>query len=198
MSGEAPEDPQAELATGLSSSAAAFAVGAIVMIVGLLSEEVVSTTDLDVWPWMVAAGIAVSVGLVRLARTMRPEASAVRVLATVAGIGAIVYVLATLTFRAATAVDVALPTQLEGIFALGAVSFLSGIVLASLLAAIGLVRAAGVPRGASMLLMGMGVLFLSPLTGLLAVEPPGWLPTVSVTLLALLLLALTLRLRAAR
>jgi hypothetical protein len=197
MSGEALEDPQAELAAGLSSSAAPFAVGAIVMVVGLLSEEVVSTTDLDVWPWMVAAGIAVSVGLVRLARTMRPGASAARVLATVAGIGAIVYVLATLTFRAAAAADLALPTQLEGVFALGAVLFLGGIVLASVLAAIALARTAGVPAGASMLLMGISLLFLSPLTGLLAVEPPGWLPTVSVALMALLLLALTLRLRAA-
>jgi hypothetical protein len=166
-----------------------------VMVVGLLSEEVLRTTDLDVWPWMIAAGIAVSIGLVQLARTMRPRASAARVLATVAGIGAIVYVLTTLTFRVAAAADVPLPPQLEGLFALGAVVFLAGIVLASVLFAIRLGRTAAVP-GASMLLMGISLLFLSPLTGLLAVAPPGWLPTVSVALLVLLLLALTLRLRA--
>jgi hypothetical protein len=112
VSEEALEGPQ------FLSSAAAFAVGAVVMVLGLLSEEVLSTTDLDVWPWMIAAGIAVAVGLVQLARTIRSEASAARVPATVAGIGAIVYVLATLTFRVAAAADATLPTQLEGLFAL--------------------------------------------------------------------------------
>ncbi|CAN5613190.1 hypothetical protein BH23ACT6_BH23ACT6_28210 [soil metagenome] len=185
----------ANLAAGSTSGASAFAVGAVVMLVGLLSEEVVGTTDLDVWPWILGAGIAVSVGLVRLAQSMRPEVWAVRVLATVADIGAMVYVLVTLSFRAAGAADIALPTQLEGLFVLSALSFLTGIVLASALAAIVLVRTDGVPASAGMLLGGMSLLFLSSLTGLLAVEPPGWLPTVSVALLALLLVALTLRLR---
>jgi hypothetical protein len=75
------------------------------------------------------------------------------------------------------------------------VLFLVGIVLSSVLVAIALVRAAAIP-GASMLLIGISLLFLTPLTGLLALAPPGWLPTVSVALMALLLLALTFRLRA--
>lgn len=197
MTGKALSEVHHQSAEGNTGVAAAFAVGAVVMLAGLLSEEIFGATDLDVWPWMVGAGIAVSLGLVWLAQSMRPEAPAVRVLATVAGIGATVYVLTTLGFRTAAAADVALPPQLEGLFALSALLFLTCIVLACALAGVTLMRTDGVSAHAGMLLVGVGLLFLSSLTGLLAADPPSWLPTVSVTLLALLLLALTQCLRAA-
>lgn len=196
MSRAAREGRKIEPVAGLSGGATAFAVGAGVMTAGLLAEEVLGVTNLDVWPWMVAAGVAVSVALVRLARSTRPQASVPRVLAMVGGAGAITYVLSTLIFRAAAASDAALPTQLEGLFVVGALLFLGGIVMASALIALALLRAPDVPTSVGMLLMGASLLFLSPLIGLLTVEPPGWFPTVSVSLLALLLLSLALRIRA--
>ena len=89
----------------------------------------------------------------------------VRALTVIAGIGAGLYLGVTIRFRAADAAGLRMPTPLQGLFMVGAISLLPGISLAS--AGIGgvMVRRGAGTRGMGLLL---GVLFLIPWPALMA------------------------------
>jgi len=158
-----------------------------ILLVGLV-DEVAALTGWDVWQWLVAAGLAVAVGLHRLASTLQGRARrTVRTLTVIAAVGAGLYLGATVSFLAADAAGLRLPTPLQGLFVVGALSLLVGIILAA-----GGIGGAMVRRGAGCRVTGclvllVGVLFLSPLPALLAVDLPDAIPLAGVTVLAVVL-----------
>jgi hypothetical protein len=117
------------------SPAGVFVLAGVVMLAGLA--HAVFTTLEVVWPWMMAGGVAASVGLFRLASRLKVEAAGMghtgRVLAVIAGAGAFTYVTVTVSFLTADVAGLELPAPLVGLFGIGGLGFLTGIILASML-----------------------------------------------------------------
>ena len=84
-----------------------FVAAAAVMVAGLV-DEAAAVTTLDVWQWLVAAGLAVAVGLLRLTSRFADAAPRTartgRILARVAGTGAVLYLAVTVSFLGSPAV----------------------------------------------------------------------------------------------
>lgn len=168
------------------------------MTAGLANAAV--TTLEALWPWMMTGGVAVAVGLFRLAsqlvggaaRGLRPTS---RVLACIAGAGGFVYAVVSVSFLTADVAGVQLPGLLEGLFAIGALAFLAGVILASMLLGGVALRHHIASRAAGLLLLSSGLLFLSPLPVLFGLDIPASMPIITVALLAIvqLLLGYTLR-----
>jgi hypothetical protein len=178
----------------------AFAVAAAVMVTGVVSEELMGLTDLDVWPWAVAAGLSISMGVLRLGRRIEPAwpglAKRVRLSASVAAAGSTVYVVTTLSHRAADVTGLTFPEPLQGLFVVSALAFLVGSVLATVLVGGGGWRTRAISRDACLLLMALGILLPIPLVGLLGADAPSRLPVVHVLVLALLTMLLAGRVSA--
>ena len=172
-------------------------VAGAVMIAGLANAAV--TTPEAVWPWMMAGGVAIAVGLFRLASRLEGEAAwfgrTGRVLACIAGAGGFVYAAVAVSFLTADVAGVELPTPLEGLFGIGALAFLTGVILASVLLGGAALRHRTTSRAAGLLLLASGLLFLSPLPVLFGLDIPESLPIITVALLAIvqLLIGYTLR-----
>ena len=175
----------------------AFVIAGVVMIAGLANAAV--TTFEVVWPWMMAGGVAIAAGLFRLASRLQGRAARVgrtgRVLACIAGAGALVYVAVTVSFLTAGVAGVQLPAPLEGLFGIGGLGFLTGVILASVLLGSAALRHGTGSHAAGLLLLLNGLLFLSPFPVLLGLDIPEAMPFISVALLAIvqLLIGYTLR-----
>jgi hypothetical protein len=170
-----------------------FLLAAAVLLVGLV-DELVRLTGWDVWQWLVAAGLAVAVGLHHLASILEGRACrTVRVLTVIAAVGAGLYLGATVSFLAADAVGLRLPTPLQGLFMVGALSLLGGVVLATVGIGDAMVRRGAGTRGTGWLVVLVGVLFLSPVPALLAVDVPEAIPLAGVAALAVVLAVLGTR-----
>ena len=170
-----------------------FLLGGAVLLVGLV-DEFVGLTVWDVWQWLVTAGLAVAVGLHRMGSTLQGRGRrTVRTLATTAAVGAGLYLAATIGFLAADAVGLRLPAPLEGLFMVGALSLLVGIISATVGIGGAMIRRGADSRGAGWLVLLVGVLFLSPVPALLAVEVPEAIPLVGVAALAAVLVVLRSR-----
>ena len=168
----------------------AFLLAGAVLLVGLV-DEVAGLTGWEVWQWLVAAGLAVAVGLHRLASTLQGRARrTVRKLTMIAGAGAGLYLGATFGFLAA---GLRLPTPLQGLFVVGALSLLTGIILAAGGIGGAMVRRGAGSRGTGCLILLVGVLFLSPLPALLAADVPDAIPLAGVAALAGMLAVLGTR-----
>ena len=165
----------------------AFLLAGAILLVGVV-DEVAGLTSWDVWQWLVAAGLAVAVGLHRLASILEGRARrTVRVLTVIAAIGAGLYLGVTISFLAADAGGLRLPTPLESLFVIGALSLLVGIILAAGGIGGAMVRRGAGSRGTGCLVLLVGVLFLNPLPALLAVDVPDAIPLAGVAALAVLL-----------
>ena len=179
----------------------AFVVAGGVVIVGLVTAAFTSFEV--VWPWMMAGGVAIAAGLFSLASRLEGEAGrgvghAGRVLACVAGAGAFIYVAVTVSFLAAGALGVALPAPLEGLFGIGALGFLAHVIVASMLLGGTAVRRGSGTRGAGLLLLASGLLFLSPFPVLFGLDVPESMPPIAVALLAIVQLLVGYALRASQ
>ena len=170
-----------------------FLLGAAVLLVGLV-DELVGLTGWDIWQWLVAAGLAIAVGLHRMASTLQGRACrTVRGLTTIAAVGAGLYLAVTIGFLTADAVGLRLPAPLQGLFMVGALSLLVGTTSATVGIGGAMIRRGAGTRGTGCLLLLVGVLFLSPVPALLAVEPPEAIPLVGVAALAAVLGILGIR-----
>ncbi len=170
-----------------------FLLAGAVLLVGLV-DEFVGLTVWDIWQWLVTAGLAVAVGLHRMGSTLHGRVRrTVRLFATTAAVGAGLYLAVTIGFLAADAAGLRLPAPLEGLFMVGALGLLVGIISASAGVGSAEIRRGGGARGTGWLVVLVGVLFLSPVPVLLAVEPPDVVPLVGVASLAAVLGVLGLR-----
>ena len=162
-------------------------LAAALLLVGLV-DEVAGLTGWDIWQWLVAAGLVVAIGLHRLASMLEGRACrTVRVLTMIAAVGAGLYLAVTFGFLAADAVGLRLPTPLQGLFMIGALSLLVGIVLATVRIGGAMIRQGAGTRGTGSLVVLIGVLFLSPLPALLAVDVPDAIPLTGVAALVVVL-----------
>jgi len=153
-----------------------------------LADEGAAFTGWDIWQWLVAAGLAVAVGLHRLAATLQGRARrTVRTLTVVAGVGAGLYLGATFSFLVANAAGLRLPTPLQGLFIIGALSLLAGIILAAGGIGGAMLRGGAGCRVTGCLVLLVGVLFLSPLPALLAADVSDAVPLAGVATLAVVL-----------
>ena len=86
-------------------SPTAFVVAGVVMVVGLVVEGLLTVVGVGIWPWMVAAGIAVSMGLLGLYPQLKADnprlARTGAAFAAIAGGGASIYVIVMVSFRVA-------------------------------------------------------------------------------------------------
>jgi hypothetical protein len=174
-------------------------VGAgVVAVIGLLLEELGGITDFDMWPWLVASGIGYSIGLAGFAVDLdvlsARSRKAGRAFAVLAGIGASSYVLVTLVFRGASLVGASLPDPLEGLFLLGALAFLVGVFVASLVIGVGVLRSEA-DTTIAVLMLGSAIAFWSPLPDLLGMGVPPWVAPTIVAALATAVFALGYLLR---
>ena len=172
------------IADGASRRGWPFLLAGCLLLVGL-ADELAGLTGWDVWQWLVAAGLLVAVGLHRLAPTLEGRACrTVRVLAVIAGTGAGLYLGVTISYLVADAGGRRLPTPLEGLFMVGALSLLAGIVLATAGIGAAMLRRGAGSRVTGGLVLLVGVSFLSPLPALLAVDLPAVIPLAGVAVLA--------------
>ena len=154
-----------------------------ILLVGLI-DELVGLTGWEVWQWLVGAGLAVALlASIRQGRARR----IVRVLTVTAGVGAGLYLSATVGYLAADAAGLRVPTPLQALFMVGALSLLAGILLASASIGCALIRRGASTRSAGWLLLAVGVLILTPLPALLGAAVPDAVPLTGVTVLAVLL-----------
>ncbi len=153
-----------------------------------LADERAAFTGWDIWQWLVAAGLAVAVGLHRLAATLQGRARrTVRTLTVVAGVGAGLYLGAIFSFLVANAAGLRLPTPLQGLFIIGALSLLAGIILVAGGIGGAMLRGGAGCRVTGCLVLLVGVLFLSPLPALLAADVSDAVPLAGVATLAVVL-----------
>ncbi len=159
----------------------------VILLVGLADEHG-GLTGWDIWQWLVAAGLAVAVGLHRLAATLLGRARrTVRTATVIAGGGAGLYLVATIGFLAADAAGLRLPTPLQGLFVVGALSLLAGTFLAAGAIGAAMVRRGADTRETGWLILLVGVLFLSPLPTLFATDVHDAAPLAGVAALAVVL-----------
>ena len=159
-------------------------------MVGMV-DELVGLAGGDIWQWLVAAGLAVAIGFHRSASGLQDRVRRrVRILTVIAAIGAGLYLGATFSFLAADAGGVRLPAPLQGLFVVGALSVLVGIILAAVGIGGELIRRGAGCRGTGSLVLLVGVLFLAPLPALLAFDVPDAIPLVGVVALAVVLAVL--------
>ena len=170
-----------------------FRLAGVILLVGLVDEQV-GLTGWDVWQWLVTAGLAIAVGLHRVASTLEGRAClTVRMLTTIAATGAGLYLGVTIGFLAADAVGLRLPTPLQGLFMVGALGLLVGIISATVGIGGAMIRRGAGTRVTGWLVVLVGVLFLSPVPALLAVDVPEAIPLAGVAALAVVLVVLGTR-----